>query len=49
MQIIKKIEELNRVRRPVNPTNHVKHGIRQVLFPYKINNKHAYIKLTLIK
>ncbi len=28
----------HRVRRSVNPTNHVKRGVRQVLFPYMLLN-----------
>ncbi len=28
-------KDKHRVRRSVNPTNHVKRGVRQVLFPYE--------------
>jgi len=40
------LEVKYRVRRSVNPTNHVKHGIRQVLFPYKIYNNSKLLNLS---
>jgi len=40
-------ENKHRVRRSVNPTNHVKHGVRQVLFPYSYSNELNFINLTI--
>jgi hypothetical protein len=39
----------NRVRGSVNPTNHVKRGIRQVPFPYKKHKESKYLKLSVKK
>ena len=35
------------VRRSVNPTNRVKHGIRQVLFPYDLSMSIELIKFSV--
>lgn len=43
MKIISLIKIKHRVRRSVYPTNRVKHGIRQVLFPYGIIMEEEYI------
>lgn len=41
--------KINRVRRSVNPTNHIKYGIRQVLFPYIIFIYLTNINLSIYK
>jgi hypothetical protein len=38
---------LNEVRRSVNPTNRVKHGIRQVLFPHQNMSGYSYLNLAI--
>ena len=37
-----------RVRRSVNPTNHVKRGIRQVLFPYDSLTQSTNLNLSVL-
>jgi len=36
----------HRVRRSVCPNNRVKHGVRQVLFPYEITIEEKYINFS---
>ena len=40
------LENKNRVRASVNPTNHVKRGVRQVAFPYDIYITTNFINLS---
>jgi len=40
-------EDKYRVRRSVYPTNRVKHGIRQVLFPYDLSMSIELIKFSV--
>ena len=35
--------------RPVNPNNHVKRGVRQGLFPYKVYNNLNFINFSFDK
>jgi hypothetical protein len=39
---------INRVDRPINPTNQIKSGIRQGLFLYNMYNLPRYLNLTRI-
>ena len=46
MKAINFIKIKHRVRRSVYPTNRVKHGVRQVLFPYRIIMEEKYISFS---